>query len=555
MDFFYNLFKDYFNLAFIFTVLFWVFWLIYQKRKINFWVWLWQLKEYRRDRMKAHFDQESSKKLFFNKIHLFKIFLIFIFSYFVFFNQRNSSVFFSVAVVYFLFIFASFLFGSSKTKKPVQTKKAKILYFLSFFFFLFLFPICFFVPKTIFYQICFLILLVSDIILPIVIVFFLGAITPFIDFKKNLIFEKAKEKIRAQKDNLLVIGVTGSYGKTSVKEFLAEILSLKFKVLKTEANNNTEIGIAKTIIEKLDKSHEIFVVEMAAYKKGEIRRVCNMVFPTIGIITGIGNQHFRLFGSQENIISAKYEIIENLPDKGLAVFNGDSNFFMDVFKKTKKPKKFYSIQNYQADVFANDIREFKDRTEFKINDKKESQEFKVNLLGKQAVSNVLGACLVARELGISFSEMKNTVNGFKAFPKTLEIKSGINGAVVIDDSYSGNFEGVISALDYLKNYQDNKKIIVFYPIIELGAMARDVHKKIGKKIAEVCDFCILVNSDFSREIKEGAIGFGMDSQKIKIIENSAEVVKQIKDIARKGDVILLENRISSEIITVLTEKK
>jgi len=555
MDFFYNLFKDFFNLAFIFTALFWVFWLIYQKRKINFWVWLWQLKEYRRDRMNAHFEQESSKKIFLNKAYLLKIFLFLAFLYSFFFKLQNNTVLFSAAAIYFLLILAGLLFGSRKTRKPVQTQKARILYFLSLFFFFVLFPLCFFVPKTIFYQVCFAVFLTADILLPIVIVSFLGIITPFIDFKKGLIFEKAKEKIRSRKDDLLVVGITGSYGKTSVKEFLAEILSLKYKVLKTEDNNNTEIGVAKTIIEKLDKSHEIFVVEMAAYKKGEIKRICDMVFPTIGIITGIGNQHFRLFGSQENTISAKYEIIESLPDKGLAVFNGDSSFFIDVFKKTKKPKKFYSVQNSQADVFAKDIKEFKDRVEFKIQDRKESQEFKVNLLGVQIVSNILAACLVAKELGIKFSEMKNVVNAFKPFPKTMEIKTGINGTVVVDDSYSGNFEGVISALDYLRNYPESKKIIVFYPIIELGAMARDTHKKIGKKIAETCDFCILVNNDFSREIKEGAIGFGMDSQKIRIIDDSGEVIKQIKDLARKGDVILLENRISSDIVKVLTEKK
>jgi len=555
MDFFYNLFKDFLNASFIFIVVFWVFWLIYQKRKINFWIWLWQLKEYRRDRMKAHFDQESSKKIFFNKIYLLKIFLLLTFSSFIFLNNQNNTVFFFASGIYFLLILGSLVFGPAKVKKPVQTKKAKIIYFLSLFLFFILFPLCFFGPKTIFNQLCFVVFSIADIILPLAITLFLGIITPIIDFKKNLIFKQAKEKIKAQKDNLLVIGVTGSYGKTSVKEFLTELLSLKFKVLKTEANNNTEIGIAKTIIEKLDKSHEIFIVEMAAYKKGEIKRICNMVFPTIGIITGIGNQHFRLFGSQENIINAKYELIESLPDKGLAVFNGDSNFFIDIFKKTKKPKKFYSIQNYQADVFAKDIREFKDRVEFEISDKKEKQEFKVNLLGTQAVSNVLGACLVAKELGISFSEMKNVVNSFRAFPKTMEVKSGINGIVIVDDSYSGNSEGVISALDYLKNYQDGKKIIVFYPLIELGSLARDVHKKIGKKIAEICDFCILVNNDFSREIKEGAIGFGMDSKKIRIIENPGEVIKQIKDFARKGDVILLENRVSSEIIKILTEKK
>lgn len=553
MDMLSDLGKIFFNFQFLALFLLWISWLLYASKKIDFWIWLLQLKEYRRDRIKAHFQLKSSKKIFFNNIFFLKIILFFLFFFFIFFEQKNQVIFFGAAGAYFLLVLAAIIFGSRKTRKAVQTQKARLLRLLSILFFILVFPLCFLAPQKIFYLICLLAFSLFDIILPGIVFFFLGIITPFSDFQKNRIIEKAKKKIKTHKDNLLVIGVTGSYGKTSTKEFLSAILSLKFKVLKTDANNNTEMGVAKTILEKLDRSHEVFIVEMAAYKKGEIKNICEMVSPTVGIITGIGNQHLGLFGSPEKIINAKYELIESLPDKGLAVFNGDSNFFMEVFKKTKKPKKFYSLSNFQADVFAKEIWEFKDRVEFKIHDRSEELDFRVSLLGREVISNILGACLVAKEMGMKFSEMKDAIQAFRPFLRTMELKPGINGIVIIDDSYSGNFEGVISALNYLRNYKESKKVIVLYPIIELGSISRDIHKKIGKRIGEICDLCILVSDDFSKEIKDGAILSGMDSQRIRVVKSPRQVIKQVKDFARRGDIVLLENRVPSEIIKALIE--
>ena len=307
-------------------------------------------------------------------------------------------------------------------------------------------------------------------------------------------------------------------------------------------------------MEKLNKSHEIFIVEMAAYKRGEIKKICAIAQPSIGILTGIGTQHFALFGSQENIIKTKYELIDSLPDRGLAVFNGDSKFFLEVFRKTKKPKRFYSLNNPCADLCVKDLREFDNRIEFKISDTGiKGTEFRVNLMGRQNVSNILGALLVAKELGIKLDTgiAKEVVQSFKPFSHTMELKRGVNGIIIIDDTYSANFEGAISSLDYLKNYKNSKKAIILHPLIELGSMAGDIHKKIGRKIGEICELCILVNGDFAKEIKAGAMEAKMSGQNIKILEKPIEVVKLVKDFARKDDVVLLENRVPAEIINSL----
>lgn len=534
-------------------ILVWFGWILYIQKKVIFWIWLWQLKEYRKDRMKAHFRLKSSKKLFLNKIYFLKIVVFLSFFGLFLLKFYNFILIFASASIYIFLLLAALIFGKKDVKKPVFTQKIKLLYVANIIFFLFAVPASlFFFPFQSPYLPYFLTIVLLDIFLPVFVSISLALLTPLTNFQKFQIVKQAKKKIENLQNDLLVIGITGSYGKTSTKEFLAEILSLKFKVCKTEANNNTEMGVAKTVLEKLNKTHEIFIVEMAAYKKEEIKKICNIVRPSIGILTGIGTQHFGLFGSQENIIKAKYELIDSLPEKGLAVFNGDSNFFLDIYKKTKKPKKFYSLNNPQANIHIGEIKEFFDRIEFKIFDREGETVFKTNLIGKQNISNILAAILVACELGIRPAEIKEIVKNFRPFPKTMELKSGVNGTIIIDDSYSGNFEGVVSAIEYLKNYSNNKKVVIFYPLIELGVLSRDIHKKIGKKIGEVCDLCILVNKDFAKEIKEGAIENGMEEQNIKIMEKSSEAVKRVKDFARKGDVVLLENRVPERIIKSLT---
>jgi len=151
-----------------------------------------------------------------------------------------------------------------------------------------------------------------------------------------------------------VIGITGSYGKSSTKEFLATILSAKYKVCKTSANRNSEIGVAETVLRELKPEHEIFIVEMGAYRTGEIKAICDIVHPTIGVLTAVSEQHLALFGSLEATKKAKYELIEALPENGIAIFNADNRATRELAEQTLKPKRLYSTER-PADVSANAI--------------------------------------------------------------------------------------------------------------------------------------------------------------------------------------------------------
>jgi len=215
--------------------------------------------------------------------------------------------------------------GGRKFRFPVWTVKALLIFTLSLISMVLLFPLANMnsdVSDLSFYVSVYF-------LMPLAVIFFTVLINVPVNIVKNIIFILAKNKVSKIK-NLTVIGITGSYGKSSTKEFLSQILSKKFRVLKTPGNINTEIGVSQFILKNLKTDVEILIVEMGAYRAGEIRRICGIVRPKIGILTGISQQHLALFGSMESIKNAKYELINSLPKDGLAVFNGENNYCLEL---------------------------------------------------------------------------------------------------------------------------------------------------------------------------------------------------------------------------------
>ena len=301
-----------------------------------------------------------------------------------------------------------------------------------------------------------------------------------------------------------MIGVTGSYGKTSTKEYLAAILSVKFNVLKTKEHQNSEVGISQCVLDELSQDHEIFIVEMGAYNRGGIKLLCDIVRPKIGVLTGIDEQHMATFGSQENIIKTKYELIESLPNDGTAFFNGNNQYCRDLFQKTQIRKKLY---------------------------------------GENAPSsyeeNLAGAVAVAEFLGMNPEAIERGVWKIKTF-QASRVKKGANGIDIVDSTYSANPSGVIADLDYLKKWS-GKKILVMPCLIELGQASQEVHRKIGKKIGEVCDLAIITTKDYFKEIKEGV------GEKTIFIEKPTEISEKIKEFTKEGDVVLIESRVGHSL--------
>jgi UDP-N-acetylmuramoyl-tripeptide--D-alanyl-D-alanine ligase len=351
-------------------------------------------------------------------------------------------------------------------------------------------------------------LVVFDVFTPLIVSKIVLLLQPFTVLARNRIIAKARAKRKSFK-NLLVIGITGSYGKTSTKEFLYSILSSKSKVLKTEKHQNSEVGISQCILNDLKPEHEIFICEMGAYNVGGIRLLCSIAEPKMGVLTGINEQHMATFGSQDNIIKAKYELIESLSQDGVAFFNAKNKYCLGMYGKTKVKKYLYGED---AAVFGGE--------------------------------NIFGAKAVAKELGMTDSEIETACLKIENKFPGIEIKKGAGGITVIDATYSANPDGVIANLEYLKTFS-GRKVIVMPCLIELGKASKEVHERIGKKIAEVCDTAIITTKDRFLEIKKAA------GDKAVFIENPKEIFEKLERVCAEGDTVLLESRVSKKLISLL----
>ena len=535
-----------------------ILWLIRETKAILFYLYLWQLKEYHIGRFLDHFRTEKGKRLIFNSLNLLKILLISGFFIFPFYFP------FILVALYTLEVAKALTdFFQKRLKKPVLTKKTVFLILAALLLeILFIFANWFRLTPSFALWLLIFDIFTLAIASGITLIF-----QPLVVLGRNQIIKKAKKK-RDDFKNLLVIGITGSYGKTSTKEFLATILSEKFKVLKTAEHQNSEVGVSLCILNDLKPEHEIFIVEMGAYNRGGIKLLCDIIKPKIGVITGINEQHMATFGSLENIIKAKYELIESLPrsesessllrglpENGLAIFNGDNDYCYELYKKTKKPKKVYSLQstisNLPVDLYTSSIAVNREFLSFKVIDKNgESAIFKANLLGEQNISNILASAVCAKELGMTLEEITKACQKIESWQGGVELKKGINGLNIIDATYSANPDGVISHIDYLKIWP-GKKVIIMPCLIELGKVSKRIHKEIGKKIGEVCDLSIITTREHFQEIGEGATEKGLKGENILFIENPKEIFEKIKNFCSHGDVVLLESRMPSQLINLL----
>jgi len=366
--------------------------------------------------------------------------------------------------------------------------------------------------------------------------------------------EIAKAKKRLEKIQPKVIGITGSYGKGTTKDFLAHLLLQKFSVEKTVGSQNTEFGIARKA-QKIKKDAEFFIVEMGAYKRGEINNLCKIVNPEIGIITGIEEQHLALFGSLENIKKAKFELVENLPRNGVVFFNFNNTHCRWLAKKAKKlstnPKVmgFYfqnvgSSKAIKTDMVSKLISVNTDGVVFEIEEKGNRQIISAPLHGIHFVENLTGAILVARYLGVNWKQIKKNCKTIKAPRKTMQVYK-IGKAVVVDDTFNNTPEGFEAALSYLSLYKKQKKVVITPGIIELGNESVKVHKKLGKIMSSFVDKIVFTNDDLVSAVE---VGLGGNKHKLTVETNSDKLVKAVSELVNENYVFLLEGRLPSVLM-------
>ena len=349
---------------------------------------------------------------------------------------------------------------------------------------------------------------------------------------------KAQSKLKSM-PNLKIIGITGSYGKTSSKRILSEILNVQYNALPTPKNLNTFNGLIMTVNNDMDKFTDIFIAEMGAYVRGEIAGLCRLVKPKYGIITTIGTAHLESFGSQENIQKGKFELIESLPSDGFGVLNGDDPLQTSYKIKNNVRIIWVGIDNKEADVRAKNIKCSHKGTSFDVILKGDSKEyrFETHLLGRHNVYNILAAIACGKEFGIEMEDLQRAVSNVKPVEHRLELKK-LGNFYQIDDAYNSNPIGARNACGILK-MMPGMKIVVTPGMIELGPKEDEYNEIFGEQIADAADLVILIGEKKTKPIREGLTKKGFDKEKIIVFNDVREAYPFIMEKAKEQEVYAL----------------
>ncbi|MFQ5526392.1 MAG: UDP-N-acetylmuramoyl-tripeptide--D-alanyl-D-alanine ligase [Thermoanaerobaculia bacterium] len=354
---------------------------------------------------------------------------------------------------------------------------------------------------------------------------------------------RARRKIREL--DPLVVGITGSYGKTSTKNFCEAILRRHFNVLATPKSFNTLLGVSRTINEELVRKTEIFLVEMGAYTMGEIRPSASLTRPKVGLITAIGLQHLERFGSRENIEKAKGELLEELAPDGVAILNGDEEATARLEERVPSGEVLKFSVSGQSDAFlrADRIEQNREGLRFTlVGADGTSQEIKSRLLGRHNVANMTAAAAIALHLGMKLPEIGRALETLEAPPHRLELKKGVGGSTIIDNAYSSNPVGAHGSLEVLADLDARWRILVTPGMVELGPERGKENERLGAAATEVCDHIILVGREVASEVKRGVVSRGFDSERLHEVGGVDEVGSLLETLGVDSrDLVLFEN--------------
>lgn len=348
---------------------------------------------------------------------------------------------------------------------------------------------------------------------------------------------------RLQDVRPIVVGVTGSFGKTSTKDAIARLLGTGGTVLATPGSFNTTLGVSRTINEELRPEHRYFVVEMGARQAGDVAEIGRFVGHRIAVLTAIGPAHLETFGSIEGVRRAKAEIIDTLPPDGIAVMNVDDPIVREIADGLRSRSVVrYGIEDEgRPDVTVKDLWPVERGTAMTIVDRGGGEEMhvKTRLLGRHAVGHVLAAVAVSLAAGLRLLDLKEAVEALAPVPHRLQIIDGTGGITVIDDAYNSNPAGAQAALDVLSQMPGNKKVVVTPGMVELGDLQDEANHAFGRHAAEVADILIVVARLNRAALVSGAKSAG--GCKVIAVDSLNEATDHLRRELSSGDVVLFEN--------------
>lgn len=337
---------------------------------------------------------------------------------------------------------------------------------------------------------------------------------------------------------LIKIGITGSYGKTSTKFLLRDILSVRYNVLATPSSFNTTMGVTRVIREQLMPSHQVFIAEMGARHVGDIRELVELVHPSIGILTSVGPQHLDTFGTIDRIRDTKYELIAGLPQNGTAILARDGAICEELYARCPLENKYMPGDLVQA----SDMEWGPFGTRFTLTDTRtgENARCETRLLGEHSIANLLLCCTAARVLGMTLSEIAQGVARCQPVEHRLELISGGAGITIIDDAFNANPVGARAALRVLKNFP-GRRIVITPGMVELGGEEAAFNRAFGEQMAKSADMAILVGKKHTQPIVDGLIAGAFPQDQIHVVSSLEESTNVLHAMMRPGDVVLYEN--------------
>jgi UDP-N-acetylmuramoyl-tripeptide--D-alanyl-D-alanine ligase len=378
-----------------------------------------------------------------------------------------------------------------------------------------------------------------------------NALVPFFIFLAGLLMKPveayvhrhfiklAKNKL-ARMPDLTVIAITGSYGKTSTKFMIRDLLNERYSVCSTPDSYNTPMGICKVINNNLEAHHQILVLEMGARYEGNIDDLCDIAQPDIAVVTNVGIAHLETFGSQDAIARTKSTLVRRTKPGGKVVLNADDER-VNAMADLRDDVEIIKVGLEAGDIRAQDIDYSHRGMEFTVTTGDEENVFNMKLLGSHNVQNMLFAVGVAKLLGLRLSTMAMAAQNIQPVEHRLELKKQ-GDITVIDDAFNSNPIGAKNAVETLSEFKTGRRIIITPGMIELGDLQEQKNREFGQQIGNAeLDLVILVGQEQTKAIKEGIESTGFDMEKVQTAQSLYEANRTMQNFVEEGDVVLYEN--------------
>ncbi len=505
--------------------------------------YLWQLKEYRFDRFRDFLSTPEGQWYFLQFRYIGRPLIALV----VFFLPINNATFVDWILVALLTLENLHGFMAlirRRSRRPDFTLRAVSIIALT----LVVESTWLFFSKD--WTIVFLLLVIRSVLFAFVV----GLTSIPVRVVKSWRMEAARKKL-AQFPKVLVIGVTGSYAKTTTKTFLAHILQDKFRVLATPTHVNTDIGVAEFVLANDFADCDVFVVEMGAYRVGEIKMICDIVHPNIGILTGINEQHLSLFGSMKNIQQAKFELLRSLPKSGFAVTNSDNPYCRELLPEIAPPYETFGrevvthpnlqvVETIQKKDNLHVTYAYRNGAPWTVT---------IPVFGLHQAMNIAPCILVAKHLGMTEAEIGQQLSTIRPLDKKLAVYS-YGASTVIDDSYNANPDGFSAALTMLSAFgAEMKRVVITRGMIELGQRSAPIHERIGGEMRGAVDELILISRDPETAFRKG-LG-GNASNMLTAVTDPDELLAIVKAFHETPHVVLIENRLPELVYRELSKEK